>query len=232
MNIAYFLTRNIYPYLLPSIMSLLDHNPRVRKIYVFCEDDVFPYQLPDCCQVINVTDQQWIRHTAPNWGGQFTWMGLVKMCTPKLMPKVQKVITLDVDTIVNDSLDPIWALNLRDNYIAMADEKIGHWRITGHPKYYNFGVAVWNLKQIREDKVDDQLIETMNTRWLQYIGQDAWNILYYDKIVELDTRFNETQFTGRTDHPAIVHYAGTGQWWLPHLDRHEYYDEYRHYERY
>ena len=232
MIVAYFLMRNIYPYLLPAVMSLLDHNPRVRKIYVFCEDDVFPYELPAVCKVVNVRKQTWILDSSPNIRSQYTWIGLVKVATPKLLPDLDKVITLDVDTIVNDSLDPLWALNLRDNYIAMVHEEKGCHRIRGHEKYYNFGVAVWNLKAIRENRVDDKLIAVMNQQKLQFIGQEAWNLYYYDKIQELPVRFNESQVTGRTENPGVVHYAGTVRWWNPTLDRHEYYDLYRRYEKF
>ena len=231
MIVAYFLMRNIYPYLLPAIMSLLDHN-KVEKIYVFCEDDVFPYELPDVCEVINVTDKPYILPSSPNWRSQYTWIGVVKTALPKFLPGLDKIITLDVDTIVADSLDPLWQLDLGDNYIAMVNERIGGYRILGREKYYNFGVALWNLRKIREDGVDNKLIWIMNNRRMQFIGQEAWNLYYYDKIVEIDTRFNESQVTGRTDHPAVVHYAGTGRWWMPHLDRHEFYDEYRRFEKF
>ena len=233
MNICYFLTRNLYPYLLPSIMSLLEHN-KVRKIYVFCEDDAdtFPYELPKQCQVINVTDQPWILKSSPNWGNMFTWMGLVRPCLPKLLPRVNKIIQMDPDTIVCDSLQPIWDEDLGDHLMMAADEKAGWYKLPGREKYYNVGVAVMNLKQIREEHFDDRLIDALNSWHFTYIGQDAWNALAYDRILEMPTRYNECFATGYSDDPAVVHYAGVGTWWLPDVPRHEYYDKYRQYERY
>ena len=230
MRFAYFLSRNIYRYLLPSIMSLLDHNKNVKAIYIFCEDDEFPYQLPDVCKVINITDQQWIRHDSPNWTNMFTWVGLVRPCLPKLLPRVNKIIQLDVDTIICDDLSEIWNADMTGKYMLACDEKLGQYKIAGHEKYYNIGVAVLNLKQIRQDKFDDVLINALNTRYFQYIGQDAWNILAYNRILEMPTRYNECFATGSSDDPAIVHYASVGQWWLPGVPRQEYYDKYRKYE--
>ena len=230
MRFAYFLSRNIYRYLLPSIMSLLDHNKNVKAIYVFCEDDMFPYELPDVCKVINITDQPWIRHDSPNWSNMFTWVGLVRPCLPKLLPRVNKVIQLDVDTIICDDLSPLWNTDMGDSLMMAADEKIGHYRIPGHDKYFNVGVAVLNLKQIREEHFDDRLIDALNSWHFTYIGQDAWNWLAYDRIMEMPTRYNECFATGASDDPAIVHYASVGQWWLQGVPRQEYYDKYRVYE--
>ena len=231
MRFAYFLTRNLYRYLLPSIMSLLDHNTNVKAIYIFCEDDQFPYELPDVCKVINVTDQPYIRHDSPNWNNMFTWMGIVRPALPKLLPRVNKIIQLDPDTIICEDLTPLWKTDMGDNLMMASNEAKGHYRIHGHPKYYNIGVTVLNLKQIREEGADDRIIEMINTQRLLYIGQDAWNILFYDRIMEMPSRYNETTFTDISDNPAIVHYAGVGQWWLPHVYRHEYYDNYKKYER-
>lgn len=229
MNICYFLTRNLYPYLLPSIMSVLEHN-KVRKIYIFCEDDRFPYVLPEQCQVINVTDQPWILRSSPNWDSFVTWICAVRSCYTKLLPRVNKIIQLDVDTIVCDSLQPIWDMDMGNKYICACDEKIGHYKIPGHEKYYNIGVAVLNLKQIRADKFDDVLINALNTWHFQYVEQDAWNVLAYDKFIEMPTRYNECFATGASDDPAVVHYAGYRTWWYQNGPRHEYYDRYKQYE--
>ena len=230
MRICYFLTRNLYPYLLPAIMSLLDHNTP-EKIYVFCEDDIFPYELPAMCQVINVTDQQYISHDSPNWHNHFTWMGLVRIALPKLLPDEDKIIQLDVDTIVCDSLLPIWNMDMGNNLMLAVDERLGSYRIWGHERYFNLGVAVLNLAKIREEHFDDKLIREMNTRKYLYIGQDIWNTIGYDRIGELPQRYNEFTATEEGTCPAIVHYAGTNTWWKQGIRRGEYYEKYRKFER-
>lgn len=231
MRFAYFLSRNLYPYLLPSIMSLLDHNKNVKAIYVFCEDDDFPYQLPEVCKVFNITNQPWILRSSPNWNSFVTWVCAVRSCYTKLLPRVNKVIQLDVDTIICDDLSEIWNADMTGKYMLACDEKLGQYKIAGHEKYYNIGVAVLNLKQIRQDKFDDVLINALNTRYFQYVEQDAWNILAYDKIGELPTRFNECFATGASDDPAVVHFASFRHWWLQGVPRQEFYDKYRKYEK-
>lgn len=226
MKVTYTLTRNLYPYLLPSIMSLLEHN-KVEKIYIFCEDDVFPYNLPKECVVKKVDPKDYFNQT--NFNTMFTPMCLMRAVTSKLLPRVNKVLQLDVDTIIADDLTELWNTDMGDNWIAACDEKLGRYKPYGR-KYYNAGVLLLNLKQIRKDHADDRLVELLNTKRLQYIDQDAWNIIGQDKTVELDVRWNECFATGITGNPGIVHYASYRQWWNG-APRFEYYARYKKLEK-
>ena len=90
-------------------------------------------------------------------------------------------------------------------------EHLGKFRPYG-PKYYNLGVAMLNLREIRESGIDKQLAELLNKEELPYIDQDAWNKLGMERSAELPARYNECFATGRTEHPAIFHYAGILHW--------------------
>lgn len=228
MNVVYYLTRNLYPYLKPAVMSLLEHNPKA-KVYVMCEDDEFPYELPKNCKVINISNQEYIKHNSPNWNNWFSWITVTRVATSKFLPKLNKILNLDVDTIVNDDLSELYNMDMDDNYFAMCDEVKGSYKPYGS-KYYNAGVCLMNLKQIRKDHADDQMIELLNTRKLNYIDQDAMNIIGKGKIVELPIRFNENRGTGYTDHPAVVHYVAIREHWKPGIHRAEYYQKYKEYE--
>lgn len=229
MIIAYFLTRNLYPFLLPSIMSLLDHNPGVRRIYVFAEDDQLPYRLPQQCRVVNVSGQTYFTPDSPNWKSMFSWMIMLRACVSKLLPGAHKVITLDVDTIICDDLTPIWTADMGDNLAMMANENCSSYRPYGS-LYYNSGVMVQNLELIRKEGIDDRMIEMLNTERLPYSDQDAWNIVCKGRIMDLPQRYNECPATELSQTPAIVHYAGTRQHWKRGVIRGEYYSKYRKYE--
>ena len=229
MRICYFLTRNLYPYLLPTVMSLLDHN-QPEQIYIFCEDDTFPYELPDVCKVINVSDQTIYSADGPNFRSKFSYICLLRVCLASLIPDADRVIQLDLDTIICDDLTPIWEMDMGDNWIAMADERYGCYRPYGD-RYYNAGVAVLNLGKIREDKVEPQLIHLLSTTQLPYIDQDAWNIIGAGHIADLPQRYNEFTGTEESTRPAIVHYAGVSRWWNYGIHRGSYYEKYRKFER-
>lgn len=228
MKVIYFLTRNLYPYLLPAIMSLLDHNT-VEKIYVCCEDDTFPYELPPQCEIRNMTGQTYIKRSSPNWNNWFSWMTVIRPAMSKMLPDEDRVLQLDVDTIVCDDLTELWETDLGDNWIGMVNELNGPYHPYG-PKYFNAGVSLINLKQIREEHADDRLIEFLNTTKVNYIDQDAWQLVGKGRVYELPQRFNESTSTSISDNPAIVHYVGIREHWRPNTPRHEFYDKYRKYE--
>lgn len=230
MNIVYSLSRNLYPVLLPSIMSALDHNPDAR-VFVLAVDDRLPYDLPEQCQVIEANPLEWFEPDGPNFVSAFTPMALVRAATPKILKDLDKVIQLDVDTIVTDSLAPLWNTELETNLGACCVEKLGMFRPYGG-RYFNIGVLLMNLKQLREEKMDDKMIEFLNTERVPFLEQDAWNFLAGDRIVEVDTRYNECFATGQTDSPAVVHYAGHNPWWTGTAPRSEYYEKYKSFEKF
>ena len=212
MNVVYALTRNLYPYLKMSLNSLLEHND-VEKVYIYAEDDTFPYKLPDCCEVINVSNQRYFWKTSPNMKSIYSYMAMMRITYADKLP-VDRVIQLDIDTVVCDSLQPLWEMDLDGTWFAACHEYLGHHNPFNQQKYFNIGVAVFNLDQIRKDGKLKYMISMLNTRWLSCVEQDALN--YFgnpEKVVELPIRWNECICTGFTENPAVVHYAGYRDWY-------------------
>ena len=220
-------TRNLYPHMVTAAKSLIA-NSGVEKIYFLIEDDKFPDELPPLIETVNVSGQKWFPADGPNMKSQFTYMALVRCCYPELFPGLDRILQLDVDTIVVDNIDELWDLDMSRKWIAMAEEKF----TTNHPygiQYFNCGVAMMNLDQQRKDDAMQQMVQLLNREALPYVEQDAWNKLGYPrKILEIPVRFNETMVTGFTEKPAIVHYAGFKNCWgNPRTPRMEYYAKYR-----
>lgn len=228
MKVVYSASRNLYPYLYPSIISLLEHND-VERIYLLLEDDRFPKNLPELpkeCSIYNVTEQKFFDKNGPNFRTRFTYLSLLRTAYSKMFRKLDKIIQLDVDTVVTDSLKPIWDIDISDSYFAAVREPE---RDNGKygARYFNIGVAVFNLNKIRKDKADDKAINMLNTKAYTFIDQDVWNIIGSDTATELDVRYNETRFTGLTDNPAVVHFAGYKRWWNnTEMPRYEYLKKY------
>ena len=228
MNVVYALTRNLYPHLAPSVRSLIEHNPKAN-VYVLAEDDELPVELPCKAKVINVSSQQYFPVNSVNYGKQFTYMALMRATYAELFPKMKKCIQLDVDTIVCDDLSPIWKTDMKGKWMAACPEYTGQFKPYGQT-YYNIGVAVFNLEQIRKDEILPDVIQFLNTVSVPYLEQDAWNKygIEHDKIVPIDVRYNECFCCGYTDDPAVVHYAGIGDWYSnQYIPRKEYLDKYR-----
>ena len=231
MNIVYALTRNVYEWLLPSMRSLAEHHPDA-KVYILCEDDEFPIDLPMDAKIINISDQHMFDNSVNiknRFGG---YINLLKVYYPTLLPRLNKVIHLDLDTIVCDSLNPFWKIDLKDKWIAAVPEYSAR-----HPRlklygdvYYNAGVMLINLQQMRKDKIEDTMAKFLNEVPQPFADQDAWNKygIEQDKIVVAPERFNECMSTRYTNNPAIVHFCAIPDWYTNrYMIRHEYLEKYK-----
>ena len=219
-------TRNLYPDMVTAAKSLTA-NSSVDKIYFLIEDDTFPEELPSIIETVNVRGQKYFPRKSANFNSPFSYMSLLRVCYTKLFPEVDKILQLDVDTVCVDNIDELWDVDLTGKWFAAVEEVLSTYKPFGS-LYYNIGVAMFNLKQIREEHADDLLIRYLNTTKTPYIDQDAWNRHLAGRHVSLLTRFNESCVTGFTDNPAIVHYAGFSDWQkTSRASRREYLRQYR-----
>ena len=165
MIILYAATKNLYRYLKGAIRSLLDHN-EVTKLYVFAEDSELPFDISCEHEIIDVSGQTYFKPGSPNMNSIFTYMAMMRICSPELL-NVDKVIWLDVDTIVCDSLEPLWNIDMNGKWVAWCREWCGTHRPFGNKPYYNIGVCVLNLEQMREDNVTKLCVDE-----LYFLGLD------------------------------------------------------------
>ena len=224
MNIVYCLTSNFVEKAVPSMRSLLEHNPKA-KIYLLTETDTVDIGIP--VTVVNISGRHDFDNSVNipnNFGG---YINLVKVLYPEIL-KLNKVIHLDADTIVCDSLEELWKTDIKGKWIAAVPEYRGVYRPFGE-MYYNAGVMLMNLQQMRTDNIVPWMVEYLNTVPQPFADQDAFNKpgIEQDKIVPLDIRWNENFATGMTSDPAIVHFCGISNWWDAPMHRREYLMKYR-----
>ena len=171
MIVVYAATRNLYPYLKVTISSLLAFHKDARVIVLAEDDDI---GLP--VEVINVSSQNYYRADGINSDSIFTYMAAMRLLYVDLLPNIDRVIQLDVDTIVCDSILPLWEMDLTGKWFAACREWNGRYRPFGTDKYYNVGVAVFNLKQMREDGKVPEMVDWLNTHRAWTLEQDVLNL--------------------------------------------------------
>ena len=204
-------TRCLYPYMPAAIRSMLA-NSSVDKIYLYIEDDKFPEWLPDMVETVKVNGEDFFPAGSANFNTYYTYMSMIRICDAKILPEsVHKALHMDIDTVVVDDIDEMWDFDLTGMWCGAVHEDTGTYRPNGD-KYYNLGVCMFNLDQMRKDGAADQLIEYLNKIKVPYIEQCAMNAVGQDKIVPLPARFNESRVTEYTDNPAIVHFAAIMNW--------------------
>lgn len=208
---VYFGSREIYQDMISATNSLLA-NSDVDKIYLLIEDDVFPYGLRDKIETINVSGivDEYFKDS-PNYNSSWTKMGLIRAALTKVFPDLDTILSIDCDTIVDKDISEIWDIPLDGCYYAGVKEP--RLSATTNLDYVNAGVLLVNLKELREDKKDDEIIEFLNTKKLYFIVQDAINACCKGKIKLIPSCYNASDYTAPTNDKKIIHYAGIrGRW--------------------
>lgn len=200
-------TRNLYADMIPAVNSLLIHSD-VDKIYLLIEDDIFPYPLPKEVECINISHQAYFRADGPNFNSPWTYMVLIRAALSKIFPQYDTILSLDVDTIVNENISSLWDIDLGNNYLAAAKEPFKSINLF----YINMGVVLFNLKAIREAHIDDKIIEALNTKYYEYNEQDCISELCQNKIIELPADYNVCNYTAKAKHRSIIHFAAIKNW--------------------
>lgn len=78
-------------------------------------------------------------------------------------------------------------------------------------KYINFGVALLNLKKLRDTGKVDEIIEDLNITPRFACEQDCFNELCQDGIYVFDSSYNGNSYTEPFAKPRIYHFAGIGE---------------------
>ena len=210
--VVYCGTRNHYPRMVVAAKSLLCHTA-VDRVFFLTEDDSFPEPLPDVVRVLNVSGQQWFPAGGANGESSWPYMAFIRLALGKLMPDEDTALYLDTDTLVLQNISPLWNVDLSGKLFGMVREDIGETPLelmkafheglgidvfqSDNPRpaycirpYYNSGVMLMNLAELRQSGMDDRLIHEIHTVKYPYPDQDAINLLCAGRIAELPQAYN------------------------------------------
>ena len=224
MKIVMCCTRNWYRYLETELYALNKYN-KVDKIYLFVEDDNIDFLQDKNIEFINIDKQkEYIKQTSPNYNTQYSKMSYIRCYFSKIL-KEDKILYIDADAIVVDNIKDLWDTNIKDYAVAGIKEG-GEWsRHLGIPdmddKYINSGVLLMNLAYIRENKLDDKMIELLNTNFYHFPDQDVINIVCKDKIKYVSNIYNSTETIGFVHNAKIIHYIRERKGWIRESPRSE-----------
>jgi len=213
--VVYCGTYDVYMNMVASCKSLLATTP-VDKVYFLIEDDEFPYDVPDIVHTINIKplalhffDQQ-----GPNFNNSWTYMCMVRAAFPESFRDYDKILSLDVDVVVNDNVSDLWDYDISDYYLAGVPERQRQ-KSASDPLYINFGVVMMNLAKLRQDGMQQKLINALNKQKFGCPEQDCYNKFCAGHILELPNDYNFTTYshiTGDAQKERIIHYAGQKFW--------------------
>lgn len=203
---AYCGTREIYDDMEMSAKSLVA-NSDVDVVHFIIEDSAFPRPLPEMVVCHDLSKQEHFPPDGPNMGSRYTYMAMMRIALCHVLPDVDRVLSLDADTVVTKDVSELWDLPFEDCYLAATPE----WsRSENGLQYCNFGVVMYNLDKLRDGKADE-CIEVLNRRHFPWVEQDVASYLCQGRIYELPAMYNSNWWTDKGQgkrNAAIVHYAG------------------------
>jgi len=141
----------------------------------------------------------------------------------ELLPKTERVIYLDCDTIVRKSLCEFFNTDLgNDNYIAgVMDARVKYKPAWKGKTYINSGVLLMDLDKIRRDNIGNVFYNYTKEHYdeIKTGDQDIINFTLKDKIKIVDDSWNVqvSSFLSRssfTKDPYIIHYIARQKPWI------------------
>lgn len=153
---------------------------------------------------------------------------------------ISKVLYLDCDTIVRESLHNLWHTDIRGCALAAVQDaqegKIEQFNRLGYPSqlgYFNSGVMLINLEYWRKHQLSAQFFDFIRTRpeSLVLFDQDVLNYVCRLNKADIPLRYNvqsdfllkttklyfdiwkhHDELTEARNNPAIIHFSGSRPW--------------------
>jgi len=201
---AYCGTRAIYGDMETSAKSLIA-NSDVDAVHFIIEDSEFPSELPGIIECHDVSGQTFFPAGGPNMKSAYTYMAMMRVALCHVLEGVDKVLSLDADTIAVCNASGIWDVKMDGCYYAASEE----WhRTMDGLQYCNHGVVLYDLDKMRDGKADE-CIEVLNRRRFPWVEQDVANYLCQGRIAKLPAKFNTNWWTNRNRGRTVIkHFAG------------------------
>jgi lipopolysaccharide biosynthesis glycosyltransferase len=159
-----------------------------------------------------------------------------RILLPELLADVERVLYLDVDTLALDTIAPLWRIDLSGHAVAAVTnvfeehrlDRPATLRLPGPEVYFNSGVLLMNLDELRRTDAADTIRRIARERGAELVwpDQDVLNLALWERRLPLRPRWNvmnSVMLFGHAadvfgaeavaearEHPAIRHFEGPG----------------------
>ena len=148
-----------------------------------------------------------------------------RLFAESLLPKnMDKILYLDVDAIVVDSLEEVYNMDITDYYIAavedMGPEYINNFlNLPPNTAHYNTGFLLINLKKWSEDNLEKKFIDCIveHDGQVYHNDQGVINIVCQDKILKLDLKYNIHSPFFEVGYDNILKFYGVSQYYTEEI---------------
>lgn len=215
MNILYITSKEFFKYTVISLLSLLENNKKSKNIviYLYCQDvskkgknilkqisEFYNCKIISEFDPINVNklNDLIIENQLPDFNGcNYTY---AKILPNILLPDLNKLIVIDVDTLILEDLQNLYNTNIDECYVAAVPELLANYVSSEDPYiikrkafYYNTGVLLFNIKKMNSGQYCEKIIEAYKNyrNKLKLADQSLLNLALDNTDVKpIDFRYN------------------------------------------
>lgn len=158
-------------------------------------------------------------------GNSWTLETYARLFLPRLLANEERVIYLDVDTLVVDTLLPLWEMDLGAAFLgAVPEELIKEQKadylasigLSPTSPYVNAGVLLMDLAGLRQAGMAEKMVLFAKEKSgeLLFLDQDVINVVLEGRILLLEKRYNyHNDFLLTRDYSkenqTVIHYGGS-----------------------
>lgn len=247
MDIVFNVDNGYVRHMCVTILSILDKNPNEDIAFhiITCElskeNKEYIYSLLIRCHAsvkfydVDIKTLKKFSVGKLTGNPNISYAAYLRLFITDLLPQnIDKVLYLDCDIVVINSLIDLWNMDISQYCLAALDDygeaqRLGAMRMGLEMgiKYFNSGVMLVNLQKLREMnfmKMVQDFLVTDGYRVLMH-DQDILNGLLCKQRLPLEERWNMMCNTDNTTDYSIIHFAGLKPWYIecPHPLKHIYY---------
>ncbi len=209
MNILYQFNETYAPFAGVSVTSLFENNREIEEIVVYIlgeglspksvrrfEELARKYERTITFLNADAAMERMREINMPTYRGSYA-ANLRMFLTDILPESVERILYLDADTIVSDTLGQIYAADMGEHVIGMVIDSLTkrHKRDIGlapDEEYYNSGVILFDMKKWRQADYTQRIIDHVLHVRSHYPApdQDLLNVCCHGAICRLPVRYN------------------------------------------
>lgn len=129
----------------------------------------------------------WI-NSSTNKLNSYTPFAFLRLFADTIENLPEKIIYFDTDIMINGNIEELFITDITNNELGVVLDRYGRFFI--HPKYFNSGMLLMNIKKIKETKLLEKVRDFCSSKKMAFPDQSALNKFCKNKIY-LPRKFNE-----------------------------------------
>ena len=188
-NIAFWFNKNLVKVAKVTIISLLENSKNKCNYNIYCviDNSVSEKDKKGYFNLIKKYSNNTLTFLYANNDFNKSYLGkwnigiYYRLQLVKLLPNLDKIIYADVDTVFLNDLSDADKIDLKDNIIAGVKDS---------DNYINSGFCIFNLKEIRKQKLYDKWIHLSQINKYNFPDQDLLNYTTQNKQKYISLKYN------------------------------------------